>query len=78
MLLSGDIAAPRYIVQRRRARISARKPLHVGHHRCRWFARQYPLEVTARQAVLALEKERPRQFQADPHQAGAIDQDGAQ
>ena len=52
--------------------------MHIGHHRSRWFARQHPLEVTARQAVLALEKERPRQFQAHPHQVGSIDQDGAQ
>ena len=52
--------------------------MHVGHHRSWWFARQHPLEVTARQAVLALEKERPRQFQAHPHQAGTIGQDGAQ
>ena len=43
-----------------------------------WFARQHALEVAARQAVLALEKERPRQFQAHPHQVGSIDQDGAQ
>ena len=52
--------------------------MHVGHHRCHWFARQHALEVAARQAVLALEKERPRQFQAHPHQVGAVDQHGVQ
>ena len=53
MLLSGDIAAPRYIVQRRRARISARNRCTLATHRCHWFTRQHPLEVAARQAVLA-------------------------
>ena len=43
-----------------------------------WFARQHALEVAARQAVLALEKERPRQFQAHPHQSGAVDQHGVE
>ena len=52
--------------------------MHVGHYR-RWlFARQHALEVAARQAVLALEKERPCQFQAHPHQAGAGDQHGVE
>ena len=54
------------------------EPLHVGHHRRWWFARQHALEVAARQAVLALEKERPCKFQAHPHQTGAGDQHGVE
>ena len=51
---------------------------HVGGHRRGRVAGEDVLEVAAREVVLALEKERPRQLQAHPHQAGAVDQQGAE
>ena len=51
--------------------------IDVGGHQLRRLARQHPLEVPARQSVPAFEEERPGQFQAHAHQAGAVHQDGA-
>ena len=77
MLVLGVTAAPTYIDQRRRARIVFRKRLILAAHQLRRLARQHPLEMPARQAVLAFEEERPRQLQAHAHQAGPVHQDGA-
>ena len=54
------------------------KPLDIGNHGRRRLAGQDPLEMVARQIVLAFEKERPRQLQTHPHQARTVDQNGVQ
>ena len=48
--------------------------LHIGLDRLRDLPRKHALEVAAREGVLSLVEERPREFEPHPHQFGAIDQ----
>ena len=48
--------------------------LHVGLDRIRHLPRKHALEMAAREGVLSLVEERPREFQAHAHQLGLVDQ----
>ena len=69
---------PKCALQRLRARISSRKRRTLAGDRWRGLARQHAFEMLPRQPVLALEVEGAGEFEAHPHEAGALHQDGAQ
>ena len=75
MFVSGAREKPKCAFQRLRARMMRRKRVMLSAIALGGLPASTPLEVPAREVVLPLIEERPREFEPDAHQSGPADED---